>query len=83
MLLKLTVHAQIRLHERGFSIDNLKKAIKNPDKKENFEDGCIKASKKLKDGTILQIVYKKDGFRDKKDQYIVITAYFIRPKSKQ
>ena len=76
MILKLTVHAQIRLEERGFSIDNLKKVIRNPDKIEHLLDGCVKVSKKLADDSILKIVYKKDNFRSRKENYIIITAYF-------
>ena len=76
MLLKLTVHAQIRLFERGFSIDDLKKVIRNPDKVEYLLDGCVKIWKKLEDKSTLKIVYKMDNLRNKKGAYIIITAYF-------
>ena len=78
MLLKLTVHAQIRLFERGFSIDDFKKVIRNPDKVEYLLDGCVKVWKKLGDKSTLKIVYKIDNLRNKKSTYIIITAYFTR-----
>jgi hypothetical protein len=78
MLLKITPHAQSRLLERGFSIDQLKKAVSDSDKKENVNEGAIKAYKKLADGRTIVAIYKKDSFKDRKNCYIIITAYFLK-----
>jgi len=81
VLLKLTTHAQLRLQERGFTVEKLKQVLSRPDKIEKSEDGIIlKAWKRLGDGTELKVVYKKDNFRDKKNEYIIITAFFMNKK---
>ncbi len=76
MLLKLTNHLQARLIERGFSVEELKEAIRKPDSKEEAGEGCIKIWKKLGSGKKIGVIYKKDGFRDQKNTYIIITAYY-------
>ena len=38
------------------------------------------AWKKFPHGILLKVIYKKDAFLDKKDQYFIITAYFIKNK---
>ncbi len=75
MRLKLTTHCQIRIQERCIPIDHIKKAIAEPDKKEDAFEGLIKVSKKI-EGRILKVVYCKEGFKDKKDEYMVITVYY-------
>ncbi len=77
MILKLTVHAQVRLQERGFSIDALKKVIREPDEQKQLEGGLIRVVKNLGHNVLLRVIYKRDGFRSKKEEYIIITAYFV------
>jgi hypothetical protein len=62
--------------ERGVQIDHVKKAIRNPDKKENVFEGRIRVIKKIGQKTIV-VVYWRDEFRDKKDEYIISTAYYL------
>ncbi len=64
------------MHERGIQIDHVKKAIRAPDKKEKAFEGRIKVTKKVARKTIV-VIYWKDGFRDKKDEYIISTADYL------
>lgn len=80
MKLKLPPHFQARQQERGLSIDHIKKAIREPDTQENSFGGRVKVGKSIEDKYIV-VIYSKEGFRDKKDEYIVITAYYLTSKS--
>ena len=62
--------------ERGIQIDHIKKAVRSPDKKEKVFEGRTKGTKKVDQKTIA-VIYWKDGFRDKKDEYIISTAYYL------
>ena len=76
MRLKFTLHCQYRLLERSLNIEHIKQAVRNPDKKRGAGEGAIKAWKKIGPQEIV-VVYTKDGFRDRKDDYFVITAYYL------
>ena len=76
MKLKFPIHFQVRLTERGIDIDHIKQAIRKPDSKHAMFEGRIAVVRKI-DGKTIKVVYFKDGFRDKKDEYIVITAYYL------
>ena len=79
MKLKLTVHAQKRIKERGVDVEHIKKAIAKPDLKEKHGDGKFKATKKIRKRKIV-VVYCMDGFRFKNkqgDEYIIVTAYYL------
>ena len=76
MRLKFSLHCQFRIPERGIKIDHIKKAIKEPDTKQNAFEGRIKVQKKI-DGKIIKVVYFKDKFKDKKEEYIIVTAYYL------
>jgi hypothetical protein len=78
MLLKVTNHAQKRLKERGIDIEHIKKAIKEPSRKEKLGDGKLKVERKVRKKKIV-VVYCKDGFKFKgqEETYIVITAYYL------
>lgn len=78
MELKLTVHFQQRLQERDIQIDHVKKAIREPDKKKILFEGRIRVSKKLEDDRTIEVLYCKEGFRDRPNRFIVITAYYIQ-----
>ena len=75
MNLKLTNHFQARFAERGINMDHVKSAIRTPDKTENIFDGKIKAIKKIDDQTI-EVVYCKEGFKDRQNCYLLITVYY-------
>lgn len=79
MNLKLTRHFQERLSQRGIDFDHVKQAIKSPDKKEDAFDGKIRVQKKMGTKTV-EVIYYKDAFRDKKDNYILVTAYYLDNK---
>lgn len=78
MNLKFSLHFQYRLAERGISVDHLKKAIRDPDVKEEVFEGRTRVRKKIDEvGKELEVIYFKEQFRDKKEEYIVITAYYL------
>lgn len=76
MNLKLPNHIQDMIQYRGLSMDHIKSTIRTPDKKTSRPDNKILAIKKFGDKT-MEVVYCKEGFRDKDNQYIVITAYYL------
>lgn len=77
MKLKMTKHFQDMIQFRGLNLEHVKQALKNPDEKENVFDGKIRVKKDL-DGRIIEVIYSKDNFRDKKEEYIIITAYYVK-----
>lgn len=79
MNLKLTRHFQERLSERGINLDHVKQAIKSPDEKEDAFEGKTRVRKKVGD-KIIEAIYYKDAFRDRKENYILITAYYLDNK---
>jgi uncharacterized DUF497 family protein len=68
MLIRISIHAQIRLHERGIDIDRVKKVINNPDSLVPQSENRIKVSKLLDDRKIT-VIYTKD-----KNTFVIITA---------
>lgn len=76
MRLKFTIHCQVRILERLLNIEHIKQAILKPDKQKSAGEGAIKAWKKVSTKTIV-VVYSQDGFRDRKNDYFVITAYYL------
>jgi hypothetical protein len=76
MKLKMTVHFQARLSERGIDIDHIKQAIRNPDLKESVFDGKIKVTKKVSDNKEIEVIYSKEAFKDKGEEYLLVTAYY-------
>jgi hypothetical protein len=76
MNLRLTSHFKDRLVERDISFDHVKKAMKEPDIRVSAEEGKMRAIKKIGTKTI-EVVYFKEGFRDKKDEYVLVTAYYL------
>jgi hypothetical protein len=75
MRLKITVHAQERIAERHIDVDHIKRVINSPDVKKPDLQG-IKAIKKIGQKTLV-VVYSKEGFRDRKDEFLTITAYYL------
>ena len=73
--LKLTVHFQGRMPERNIDLDHVKRAIQEPDEKKADPQG-VRAKKKIGDKTIV-VVYCREPFKDKHDQYLIITAYYL------
>jgi|CXWL01.1.fsa_nt_gi hypothetical protein len=79
MNLRFPNHFQDRIQDRNINIDHLKKAIREPDSRENVFDGKLKVIKKIGDKHIT-VIYYKDGFRDRKNDYFVVTAYYSDSK---
>lgn len=75
MRLKITVHAQERIAERHIDVDHIKQVINSPDMKKPDLQG-IKAIKKIGQKTLV-VIYSKEGFRDRKDEFLIITAYYL------
>lgn len=73
--LKLTKHFQERFSQRNINLDHVKMAISTPDSKKNVFEGRIKITKKIGNKTI-EVVYCKEGFKDKQDEYLLITVYY-------
>ena len=76
MNLKFTIHCQIRILERTLNVKHIKQAILKPDKKRDAGDGATKAWKKIGKVEIV-VVYARDGFRDRRNDYFIITAYYL------
>lgn len=75
MRLKFTIHCQFRILERTLNVEHIKQAILKPDKKRD-SFGAIKVWKKIGKEEIV-VVYSQDGFRDRKNDYFIITAYYL------
>lgn len=76
MKLKLTRHFQDMMQHRGINLDHVKKALSDPDETGKSHGNVMKASKKIGSKTI-EVVYCKEGFRDKPNEYLLITAYYL------
>jgi len=61
---------------RDIDIEHVRDAVRNPDSKNNVFDGRIRVKKKVGKKEI-EVIYYKDDFKDKIDEYIVITAYYL------
>ncbi len=75
MNLKFSVHFQARMLERSVSIDHLKLAIRDPDRRVAVFEGRTKVVKKI-NGKTIEVVYLLEKLR-KKEEYLVITAYYL------
>jgi hypothetical protein len=75
--LKITVHAQARFYERTIDIDHVKQAVRKPDSKTSDSYGKIKVIKRI-DDRIIAVVYSEEKFRDKHNEILIITAYYIQ-----
>ncbi len=76
MHLIFTKHFQDMVVDRNINIDHMKKSIINPDFAYRTSDGKIVARKSFND-TVLEVVYIKDFFGKAREQYRIITAYYI------
>lgn len=76
MKLRLTRHFQDMMTYRDIDIEHVRDAVRNPDSKNNVFDGRIRVKKKVGKKEI-EVIYYKDDFKDKIDEYIVITAYYL------
>lgn len=75
MRIRMTLHFRARLAERNIHLGHVRAALRNPDERIDILSGKIKVRKKI-DGRILEVVYCKKNFRDRQDEYVLITAYF-------
>ena len=76
MRLKMTQHFQDMIQFRSLNIEHVKQALNDPDEKDDVFDGKIRVKKDVGE-KIIEVIYSKDNFRDKKEEYIIITAYYI------
>lgn len=76
MKVKFTVHAQSRLEDRKIPASRVIEVIRKPDSTEKVFDGKIKSRKKF-GKKVLEVVYFKEGFRDRKNECIVVTVYYL------
>ncbi len=76
MKLKFSLHFQERIIERSLNVDHVKAAIRNPDTSEATFEGRRRVTKSIDDKKI-EVVYFNEGFRDRKEEYIIITAYYL------
>lgn len=76
MKLKLTRHFQDMMSYRSIDINHVKAAIKEPDEKEEVYENKLKVSKNVGE-KIIEVIYCKEDFRDKINEYLVITAYYL------
>ena len=74
--MKFTLHCQFRILERMLNIEHIKQAILKPDRQRDVGDGAIKVWKNI-GGEEIVVIYSRDGFRDRKNDYYVITAYYL------
>lgn len=74
--LRLSYHAQMRLIERDVDIDNAKRAIAQPDLRKADPYGKIRVQKRIGERTIV-VIYSDERFRDRKNEYLVITFYYL------
>jgi len=66
----------MRMFERTVDIDNAKHAIAEPDKIEADPYGTVRVSKKIGARTVV-VVYSNEKFKDRKNEYLVITFYYL------
>ena len=64
------------MFERTVDIDNAKRAIAEPDKREADSYGTVRVSKKIGTRTVV-VVYSNEKFKDRKNEYLVITFYYL------
>ena len=76
MKLKLTRHFQVMMSLRGINLDHVKQAIRAPDNKSDAGEGATRVEKMVDEKTI-GVVYCIENFRDRKEEYLVITAYYL------
>lgn len=74
--LKFPQHMHARMVERGIDVDHIRKAINNPDLKEDAFQGRIRVTKELTDGRTMEVIYYREAFKGSKD-YVIITAYYL------
>ncbi|MBM2817863.1 MAG: hypothetical protein HW401_453 [Parcubacteria group bacterium] len=72
----MTQHFQDMIQFRSLNIEHVKQALNDPDEKDDVFDGKIRVKKDVGE-KIIEVIYSKDNFRDKKEEYIIITAYYI------
>ncbi len=61
---------------RNISLDHVRQAIREPDKEEEAYNNAIRVKKDVGD-KIIEVIYCKEAFRDKKNEVLVVTAYYL------
>ena len=73
----MTKHFQDMIQFRGLNLEHVKQALNNPDEKDDVFDGKTRVKKDVGE-KIIEVIYSKDNFRDEKEEYIIITAYYVK-----
>lgn len=74
MRLRMTNHFIMRMHERGISVDDVKRCLRTPDSVKGAGDGKLEASKRIDGrGTITVIYFHLAG---KHAEFVLMTAYY-------
>ncbi|MDO8590146.1 MAG: DUF4258 domain-containing protein [bacterium] len=76
MNLKLTRHFQDMIQHRGIELDDVKRALSSSDETVDAHDGALKVTKQIGDKKI-EVIYCRETFKDRKDEYLIITAYYL------
>ncbi len=74
--LRMSNHMQDMMQFRGIEIDHVRQAINKPDLTEPAYNDKILVRKKIDEEKTIEVIYRKDGFRDTND-IILITAYYL------
>ncbi len=75
MNLKFTPHVQKRLKERTISVGRLVMTMKKPDTTKAAFEGRTEVIKKFGKKK-LHVIFFHETFRDKRDDCIIVTAYY-------
>jgi len=76
MRLIFSIHFQQAIIERNISIDHLKRVIRHPDAS-HISFGGRTVARKAVNGKILEVVYIQGTTSDTKNEYRIITSYYI------
>ena len=71
---RMTNHFITRMHERGISLDDVKKCLRSPDGTSDAGDGKIEAHKSLDGGKTITVIYFK--LTRTADELVLVTAYY-------
>ena len=71
---RMTNHFILRMHERGISIDDVKKCLRSPDGTKDAGDGKIEAHKVVDSGKTITVIYFKSAHDTK--ELVLVTAYY-------
>ncbi len=71
------MNCRFRILERALSTEHIKQTIREPDIKRGAGEGTVKVWKRLDAGVRIVVVYSQGRIRNRKNDYFVITAYYL------